>query len=68
MIKTIEKRICDVCKQEVTNFAGSVHLKYFVPVDAKRGRLVDIERKEICIDCCLELNKALRSVLVEDES
>ena len=66
MIKTIEKRICDVCKQEVTNFAGSLHLKYFVPVDELRGYPVDIERKEICIDCCQELNKALKLVLGEE--
>jgi hypothetical protein len=32
MIKTMESRTCDVCKQEVANFAGSLQLKYLVPV------------------------------------
>lgn len=70
MIKTIEKRICDVCKQEVANFAGSLHLKYFEPFDETRNYPValerKIERKEICLDCCRELNKALQLVLGEE--
>ena len=63
MIETIEKRICDVCKKEVTNFYGSLVLDYSDSDYTGCGYPVKIERKEICIDCCRKLNKVIEEAL-----
>ena len=67
MIKTIEKRVCDVCKKEVKDFAGSLLLKYSDSDYTGCGFPARIERKEICIDCCRKLDKAITEVLKEVE-
>ena len=64
MIKTIEKRICDVCKKEVEFFYGSLVLDY---LDAGCNYHVKIERKEVCIDCCRKLDKVIEKALEELE-
>ena len=64
MIKTIEKRICDVCGDMVEDFAGSLELKY---VDYTGCCFpVQIKREQICIDCCRKLDKAIMEVLKEE--
>lgn len=65
MIKTIEKRICDVCKQEVEVFYGSLVLDYSDMDYTGCGFPVKIERKDICIDCCRKLNKVIEKALEE---
>lgn len=67
MIKTIEKRICDVCKKEVEDFAGSLRLEYSDRDYTGCGFPAGVERKDICIDCCRKLDKAIRQVLKEAE-
>lgn len=71
MIETIRRKICDVCKKEAKDFAGSLNLSYldhepmwscFMP---SRGYPVEIIRKDICIDCCRKLHKAIDKVLME---
>lgn len=63
MIKTIEKRICDVCKKEVDNFAGSLELKYSEQDYTGCGFPIQIVRKDICLDCCRKLSKAIDEAL-----
>lgn len=62
MIETIKRRICDVCKKEVQDFAGSLELKYAVRDYTGCSFPVKIECKEICIDCCRKLDKAISEV------
>ena len=65
MIKTIEKRICDVCKKEVERFYGSFVLDYSDSDYTGYGYPVKIERKDICINCCLKLHKVIEKALEE---
>lgn len=65
MIKTIEKRICDVCTREVNAFAGNLVLDYMDHDYTGCGYPVRIERKEICIDCCRTLNKIITEAFKE---
>lgn len=65
MIKTIEKRICDVCKQEVKDFCGSLVLYYSDRDYTGCGYPVKIECRDICIDCCWKLNKIIEKALEE---
>ena len=67
MIETIERKMCDVCKREVKGFAGSLLLKYADSDYTGCGFPVKVERKEICIDCCRKLHKAIDVVLNEVE-
>lgn len=71
MVETIRRKICDVCKREVKDFVGFLNLTYsdndpiycgFIPY---RGYPVEIIRKDICIDCCRKLHKAIDKVLTE---
>lgn len=65
MIKTVEKRICDVCKKEVEDFYGSLVLDYSDFDYTGCGFPMKIERKDICIDCCRKLNKVIEKELEE---
>lgn len=67
MTRTIEEKICDVCKRKTKAFAGSLTLKYSDSDYMGNGFLVKIERKEICIDCCRKLEKVIGEVLKEIE-
>ena len=71
MVETIRRKICDVCKREVKDFVGFLNLTYsdndpiycgFIPY---RSYPVEIIRKDICIDCCRKLHKAIDKVLTE---
>jgi hypothetical protein len=72
MTETIRRKICDVCKREVKEFSGFLNLSYldneppiycgFIPY---RGYPVEIIRKDICVDCCRKLHKAIDKVLTE---
>lgn len=66
MTETIERKTCDVCKEEVESFAGSLILKYSDHDYTGCGYPVKVECKEICIDCCRKLNKAIDKVLKEE--
>ncbi|WP_288603900.1 hypothetical protein [uncultured Treponema sp.] len=68
MIKTIERKICDVCKKEVKSFAGSLVLNYSDSDYTGCGYPVRVERKEICVDCCRKLNKVIKEALKEEEN
>lgn len=65
MIKTIEKRICDVCTREVKEFAGDLVLDYMDHDSTGCYYPVIVERKEICIDCCRKLNKIITEAFKE---
>lgn len=67
MIETIRRKICDVCKREVIDFAGSLNLSYSEYDHTMLGsfRPVEVIRKDICVDCCRELHKAIDKVLTE---
>ena len=65
MIKTIEKRICDVCTREVKDFAGDLVLNYTDRDYTGCGCPVTITREEICIDCCRKLDKIITEALKE---
>ncbi len=68
MTETIRRKICDVCKKEVKDyFAGSLNLNYSEYNYKLFGsfRHVEIIRKDICIDCCRKLHKAIDKVLTE---
>lgn len=65
MIETIERKICDVCKREVNYFSGSLMLNYSDSDYTGCGYPVRIERKEICIECCRKLDKAIVKALKE---
>ena len=67
MIETVERRICDVCKKEVKDFAGSLDLKYSDSDYTGCGFPVRIERKEVCIDCCRKFEKVIGQFLKEME-
>ena len=67
MIETIERRICDVCKREVKHFSGSLVLDYLDSDYIGYGNPVKIERKEICINCCRELEEVVTKALKEME-
>ena len=61
MIKTIEKKICDVCKQEVKDFAGSLFLKYSDKNFTGCDFPVEFEYNDVCIDCCRKIDKFITS-------
>ena len=63
MTETIERKVCDVCKKEVNNFAGSLELKYSGRDYTGCGFPVEITRKDICINCCRKLDKYIMDVL-----
>lgn len=67
MTETIRRKICDVCKREVKDFAGSLNLNYSEYDYKLLGSFppVEILRKDICIDCCRKLHKAIDKVLAE---
>lgn len=65
MIETIERKICDVCKREVKEFAGSLVLDYSDSAFTGYGYPVKIERKDICINCCRELEEVITKALEE---
>ena len=65
MTETIERKICDICKKEVRGFAGSLKLKYSDCDYQGCGFPAGVERKDICIDCCRKLDKAIVEVLKE---
>ena len=67
MIETIKRQICDVCEKEVEVFAGSLELKYAEHDWAGNGAPVKVVYKDICIDCCRKLDKAITKVLKEVE-
>lgn len=62
MIMTIEKRICDVCKKEVQDFAGTFFLRYTTDGHIMK-KDVRIMRNDICIDCCKKLDKLIMEAL-----
>ena len=64
MIEKITRKICDVCKREVKDFAGSLNLNYS-DYYLRGVYPVEILRKDICIDCCRKLHKAIDKVLTE---
>jgi hypothetical protein len=49
MTETIKRNVCDVCKKEVNNFAGSLELKYSGRDYTGCGFPVEITRKDICM-------------------
>jgi hypothetical protein len=67
MTETIRRKICDVCKREVKDFAGSLNLNYSEYDYKLLGSFphVEILRKDICVDCCRKLHKAIDKVLTE---
>jgi hypothetical protein len=73
MIKTVEKRICDVCKREVQEFVGTLSFKYETSNVSStlalkyRPNIVSarIVRDDICADCCKKLEKLIRKALEE---
>lgn len=67
MTETIRRKICDVCKREVRDFAGSLNLNYSEYDYKIFGSIhpVEIVRKDICVDCCRKLHKAIDKVLTE---
>ncbi len=69
MTETIRRKICDVCKREVKDFAGSLNLTYSdrepVYCGFNHSYPVEILRKDICVDCCRKLHKAIDKVLTE---
>lgn len=65
MIETIERKICDVCKKEVERFKGSLVLDYSDSDYAGCDYPVKIERKDICINCCRDLEKVITKALEE---
>ena len=65
MIETIERKICDVCKKEVKDFAGSLELKYSDCDYTGCGFPAEISRKDICRDCCRKLDKLITEALKE---
>ena len=62
MTEVIRKRICDVCKKEVDSFAGSLSLKYSERDYTGCGCPAGIEYRDICLDCCRKLDKAIEEV------
>ena len=67
MTETIRRKICDVCKREVRDFAGSLNLNYSEYDYKLLGSFpaVEVIRKDICVDCCRKLHKAIDKVLTE---
>ena len=66
MTETIRRKICDVCKREVRYFAGSLNLNYLEHNYTLFSlRPVKVIRKDICVDCCRKLHKAIDKVLTE---
>lgn len=67
MTETIRRKICDVCKREVRDFAGFLNLTYSEYNYKMFGFIhpVEIIRKDICVDCCRKLHKAIDKVLTE---
>lgn len=65
MTETIRRKICDVCKREVKDFAGFLNLNYSDSDYTGCGYPVEIIRKDICVDCCRKLHKAIDKVLTE---
>ncbi len=67
MTETIRRKICDVCKREVRDFAGFLNLTYSEYNYRIFGSIypVEIVRKDICVDCCWKLHKAIDKVLTE---
>lgn len=65
MIEMIERKTCDVCKKEVKGFAGSLVLDYSASDYTGCGYPVKIERKDICINCCRELEEVITKALEE---
>jgi hypothetical protein len=64
MTETIRRKICDVCKREVKDFAGSLNLNYS-DYYYQGVYPVEILRKDICVNCCRKLHKAIDKVLTE---
>lgn len=64
MTETIRRKICDVCKREVKDFAGFLNLNYS-DYYLRGVYPVEILRKDICVDCCRKLHKAIDKVLTE---
>lgn len=67
MIKMIEKRICDFCKKEVQEFAGSLKLRYSDRDYMGNGFPVQDEYTDLCIDCCRLLDKIICDALKKKE-
>lgn len=65
MTETIRRKICDVCKREVRDFAGFLNLNYSDWDYTWCGYPVEVIRKDICVDCCRKLHKAIDKVLTE---
>lgn len=55
----VEKKICDVCKKEVKNFCSSLLLKCSDKDYTGCDYPVKTERKNICTDCWIKLDKAI---------
>ena len=66
MIKTVEMKICDVCKKEVKDFAGSLELRYADQDYSGCGFPVEFIREDICIDCCRKLHDVIEKVLLNE--
>lgn len=60
MIEKIEVKTCDICKQEVKDFAGSLILRYSGPYWYSR---TNIAYPEICIDCARKLEDCISKAL-----
>lgn len=67
MTETIERKICDICKKEVKDFAGTLVLKYSDRDYTGCGFPAGITRKDVCIDCCRRLDKDISEILKEIE-
>ena len=60
MIELTERRICDVCRKEVKDFAGKLTLEY-TDVDTP----LKVDYKEVCVDCCRKLHDAIIETVKE---
>ena len=65
MTEIIKRKTCDVCKREVAFFSGSLEFNYSDNYYTGCGYPIKIERKEICIECCRKLDKAIVKALKE---
>lgn len=63
MTEMIERKVCDVCNKEVEHFKGSLLLDYSDYDYTGYSYPVKFEYKDICIDCCRKLDKAITKAL-----
>jgi hypothetical protein len=67
MIETIQRKVCDMCKKEVEDFAGSLSLDYSDCDYTGCGYPAGLKLEDLCIDCCRKLDKAIMKIVKEVE-